>query len=188
MAKSKANLGDVRQRLNERYEALQKKVRPASPVELAADLIDARVTDFLNKLGINYPIDFSHPPPDVFVAYRQGTHYLEPDGSTDGGSPAVATDEKCLTFKARESGFLVIDHLDFIMEDPIAEGFTITYTFDGEAVNSVKYQISNNDSEIGHWKFGRIVLADGGKVSICVANPNANAGGCFSFEGRMWKL
>lgn len=182
------SLGDVRRRLQQRYEKDRLKVKNYSPSELVVDAIEKKVIGFLTELGIDYPVDFNQPPPDVEVAFRQGTKCLEPQGSTDGGSPPTSTDQSCLTFKARSKGFLVIDYLDIIAEDPIAEEFSIRYTFDGEQVNSINYQITQSDSEPGHWKFGRIVLVDGGTLQICAINGNAYAGGCFSFEGRLWRL
>jgi hypothetical protein len=186
--KSDKGLGDVKQRLKARYENIQKRVKPPYTSDLVPDMFEAKILGLLEELGITYPIDFSSPPADVQVAARQGRVMLQPAGSSIGNSMGVLQDNKCLTFKAREKGFLVIDSLDIIMEDPIAEGFTIKYVFDGSQTNSIQYQIDNSIAEPGHWKFNRIVLADTGSLQVCVINPNAYAGGVFSWESRLWRL
>jgi hypothetical protein len=181
-------LGEVRKALLQRYAEASEEVRHYTMPDLIANKIERTVWGFLNEFGIDYPIDFDRPPPDVYVPARQGTKCLEPLGSTDGASPPVATDEVCLTWKARDNGFLVIDSLDFIMEDPISEEFfTITYHFD-EQVNNANFQKVFADPEPGHWKFNRIVLVDGEVLKVCIKNTNAFAGGCFSFESRSWSL
>lgn len=183
-----AGLGDVKQRIKARYDAIRTKVKPATQSDLVGDEVEARILGLLEELGVTYPVDFTTPPPDVQVAARQGTVLLQPAGSIIGSSAGVLQDNKCLTFKARERGFLVIDSLDFIMEDPIAEGFTIKYTFDGSQTNSIQYQMDNTVVEAGHWKFNRVVLADSGSLQVCVTNPNAFASGVFSWESRLWRL
>jgi len=185
MAREK--LGEVRKRLLERYANASEEVRHFTMPDLIQNKLERTIWSFLNEFGIDYPIDFDRPPPDVYVPARQGTVCLEPQGSTTGASPPIPTDEKCLTWKARDNGFLVIDSLDFIMEDPIAEDFIITYKFD-EQVNNANFQKVFTDPEPGHWKFNRIVLVDGEVLTACVKNPNAFAGGCFSFESRSWSL
>lgn len=181
-------LGEVRRKLYERYADASKEVRHYSVPELIANKLERTLWGFLNEFGIDYPIDFDRPPPDVYVPARQGTHCLDPQGSTDGATPPNRQDQACLTWRARASGFLVIDSLDFIMEDPIAEDFfTVTYQFD-EQFNSAEFQRNNGDNEIGHWKFNRIVLVDGEVLTTCVTNSNPFAGGCFSFESRSWSL
>lgn len=182
------NLGELRARILERYGKIAEEVKNYSQADLIAHSLEKRLFHLLTEFGIDYPIDFDRPPPDVYVPARQGTVCLDPLGSTDGASPPNATDEKCLTFKARDGGFLVIDFLDIIMEDPIAEDFfTITYTFD-EQVNTANYQKVQSDDEPGHWKFNRVVLVDGEVMKVCVKNTNPDAGGCFSFESRLWSL
>lgn len=185
---ARKGLGDVRSRLKERYERDRVKVSHFTEAQKYSDALERRIIAILAELGIDYPLDFDKPSPDVEVFHRQGTITLEPDGSDDGGSPATETDKRCFTFKARDSGFLILDNLDLIMEDPIAQDFTLEYKFDSEQVNSINYQEDQSDTELGHWKFGRIVLADSGSLSICVTNPNANASGVFSIEASGWKL
>lgn len=186
MAREK--LGDVRRALLDRYANVSDEVRHYTMPDLIANKIERTVWGFLNEFGVDYPIDFDRPPPDVYVPARQGTECLDPLGSTNGGSPPIPTDETCLTWKARDNGFLVIDSLDFIMEDPISEDFfTITYKFD-EQVNNANFQKKFEDPEPGHWKFNRIVLVDGEVLTVCIKNMNAFAGGCYSFESRSWSL
>lgn len=185
---ARKGLGEVRRRLLERYQDKAEAVKHYSVPELIANKLERTLWGFLNEFGIDYPIDFDRPPPDVYVPARQGTACLDPEGSTDGGTPPTPTDQKCLTWRARDSGFLVIDTMDFIMEDPIAEEFfTVTYQFD-EQFNSATFQRENGATEMGHWKFNRVVLVDGEVLTTCVANSNAFAGGCFSLESRSWSL
>lgn len=183
-----AGLGDVKARLKARYDNIARRVTPPSQSDLVSDEVEKRILGLLEELGITYPVDFTTPPPDVQVAARQGTVTLQPAGSTVGGSGSQLTDNACITFKAREKGFLIIDSLDFIMEDPVAEGFKIQYTFDGSQLNSIQYQIDNTIAEPGHWKFNRVVLADTGSLKVCVINPNAFAAGTYSWESRLWRL
>jgi len=181
-------LGDISRRIKERYTNASEKVRNYSLPDLIADKVERTVWGFLNEFGFDHPIDFDQPPPDVYVPARQGTHCLEPQGTTDGDSPPNNLDEVCLTWKARDGGFLVVDHMDFIMEDPISEDwFTVTYKFD-EQYNTANQQCDQSVHEIGHWKFNRVVLVDGECLTTCVANANPYAGGCFSFESRSWSL
>lgn len=181
-------LGEISRRLKKRYEQAAERVRHYSLPDLIADKVERTVWGFLNEFGFDHPIDFDQPPPDVYVPSRQGTHCLEPKGSTDGASPPNATDQACITFKARSSGFLVIDYLDFIMEDPISEEwFTIAYRFD-EQVNTANQQCRQAEKQIGHWKFSRMVLVDNECLTVCISNTNPYAGGCFSFESRSWAL
>jgi hypothetical protein len=186
MAREK--LGDVRKALLDRYSRVSEEVRNYTMPDLITNKIERTIWGFLNEFGIDYPIDFDRPPPDVYVPARQGTKCLDPFGSTDGMSPPMKTDEACLTWKSRDNGFLVVDTLDFIMEDPIAEDFfTIEYKFD-EQVNNANFQKNFSVPEMGHWKFNRIVLVDGEVLTVCVRNTNAFAGGCFSLESRSWSL
>lgn len=186
MAREK--LGEVRKALLDRYANVSEEVRHYTMPELIQNKIERTIWGFLNEFGIDYPIDFDRPPPDVYVPARQGTKCLDPLGSTTGSSPPIKTDEACLTWKARDNGFLVIDSLDIIMEDPIAEEFfTIEYKFD-EQVNNPNFQKKFADPEMGHWKFNRIVLVDAEVLTVCVRNTNAFAGGCFSVESRSWSL
>jgi hypothetical protein len=186
MARQK--LGEVRARIKKRYQDAAEEVRHYSVPDLIQNKLERTIWGFLNEFGINYPIDLDRPPPDVYVPARQGTGCLEPQGSTDERTPPSHTDEKCLTWRARDGGILVIDSLDFIMEDPIAEEFfTITYQFD-QQYNSATFQRNNGDVEFGHWKFNRVVLVDGEVLTVCIANSNPYAGGCFSLESRSWSL
>lgn len=186
MAREK--LGEIRRRLRERYDKASDQVRHYTMPELIADKVERTIWGFLNEFGVDYPIDFDRPPPDVYVPARQGTECLQPYGSVDGSSPPVRTDLKCNTWKARDNGFLVVDSLDFIMEDPVAEDwFTITYRFD-EQRNDPRFQRNFSDNEPGHWKFNRVVLIDGEVMEVCVENTNPFAGGCYSFESRSWSL
>ena len=185
---ARENLGEIRKNILDRYADVSEKIRHFTMPDLIANKIERTVWGFLNEFGIDYPIDFDRPPPDVYVPARQLTHCLDPQGSTDGASPPMKTDETCLTWKAREHGFLVIDNLDVIMEDPIAEDFfTITYMFD-EQINNANFQKNFKDPEPGHWKFNRVVLVDGEVLTVCVRNTNPFAGGCFSIESRSWSL
>jgi hypothetical protein len=186
MARDK--LGEIRKAILQRYARASEEVRHYSMPDLIADKIERTVWSFLNEFGVDYPIDFDRPPPDVYVPARQGTKFLDPFGSTDGMSPPKKTDEACLTWRARDNGFLIIDSLDIIMEDPIAEEFfTIEYKFD-EQVNNANFQKKFSDKEPGHWKFNRIVLVDGEVLTVCVRNTNAFAGGYFSWTSRSWSL
>jgi hypothetical protein len=188
MAKKRMGLGELRKNIRERYDKVSDQVRSYTLPELTTDKLEKKVLEILREFGIDYPRKFDIPPPDVYVPARQGTCTLEPSGSTDGASPPVATDEICLSFRAKDSGFLVIDTFDTIMEDPIAEEFfTIKYTFDGQE-NSASFQNVKSASECGHWKFNRMVLVDGEVLKVCVKNSNPFASGVFSFEGRMWSL
>lgn len=181
-------LGEIRRRLLERYNKEAEPLRNASVPDLVSDKLEKKIWQFLSEFGINYPLAFIHPPPDVYVPARQGTCYLDPNGTTTGTSPPIATDQKCLTFRAREGGFLVIDHLDFIMEDPISEDyFEIDYRFD-EQYNSANFQCDKTVHECGHWKFNRIVLIDAECLTVCVRNTNPYAGGYFSYESVLWNL
>jgi hypothetical protein len=185
---SKQKLGDLRQYLYERYQKRSEQVKNFSQYDLISEGLEKKIWQILREFGVNYPLDFDRPPPDVYVPARQGTKRLDPKGSVVGTSPSVASDQACLTWQARNGGFMIIDHLDFIMEDPIAEEwFTITYQFDG-AFNTATSQCDNTISEFGHWKFNRMVLIDGECLKACVQNTNPNAGGVFSFESREWAL
>jgi hypothetical protein len=182
------DLSEIRKNLYKRYRDGEKRVSNFSMPELVADKVERIVFSFLTEFGLDYPMDFITPPPDVEVVARQGTDCLDPLGSTSGGSMPVATDRRCQTFRSRDKGFLVIDTHDFIMEDPIAdESFKIKYTF-MEQENTPNFQSSKDSVEVGHWKFNRTVLVDGETMSACVENTNAFAGGCYSFESRMWML
>lgn len=186
MARDK--LGEVRKAILRKYADVSQEVRHYQVQDLIANKVERTIWSILNEFGINYPVDFDRPPPDVYVTARQGTKFLEPSGSTTGTSPPIKTDEACLTWRARDNGFLVIDSLDIIMEDPIAEEFfTIEYKFD-EQVNNASFQKNFGDTEPGHWKFNRIVLVDGEVLTVCVRNSNAFAGGHFSWESRGWSL
>src|SRR6185369_16939798 len=158
MARVQQKLGEVRQKLKDRYNKAAEAVRHYSVPDLIQDKLQRTIWGFLNEFGITYPIDLDRPPPDVYVPARQGTGCLDPAGSTDEATPPNSTDRKCMTWRARDSGIMVIDSLDLIMEDPISEDFfTITYQFD-EQFNSATFQRQNGDTEFGHWKFNRIVL------------------------------
>ena len=181
-------LGEIRRKLLERYTKVAEPVAHYTPADLIQDKLQRTIWGFLNEFGVDYPIDFDRPPPDVYVPARQGTKCLDPEGTTDDMTPPTSTDEACLTWRARDGGFLVIDSMDFIMEDPIAEEFfTITYQFD-QQYNSAQFQRNNGDAEMGRWKFNRMVLVDGEVLTTCVANSNPYAGGCFSLESRSWSL
>lgn len=181
-------IGEIRQRIFEKRKKASEQVRHYTLPDLVTDRVEKTILAILNEYGVDYPLDFDRPPPDVYVPSRQGTIFLCRQGCTSGGSPPVPLDVKCFTFKAREGGFLVIDTIDIIMEDPIAEGyFTITYTFD-EQRNSPNFQCDQSVIEPGHWKFNRVVLADGDCMEVCVRNTNPYAGGYFSLESRMWSL
>lgn len=186
MAREK--LGEVRKAILQRYANTSEQVRHFKMEDLIADKVQRTIWGFLNEFGIDYPVDFDRPPPDVYVPARQLTKCLEPQGTTDGMTPPTDLDETCLTWKSRDNGFLVIDTLDLIMEDPISEEFfTIEYKFD-EQVNNANFQKVFADPEPGHWKFNRVVLVDGEVLTVCVRNTNAFAGGCFSLESRSWSL
>lgn len=186
MAREK--LGEVRRKLLERYQNVAEPLKHYSLPDLIQNKLERTIWGFLNEFGIDYPIDLDRPPPDVYVPARQGTKCLDPQGTTDGSTPPTHFDQACLTWRARDGGFLVIDSMDFIMEDPIAEEFfTITYQFD-EQFNTATFQRNNKDVEMGHWKFNRVVLVDGEVLTTCIQNTNAFAGGCFSLESRSWSL
>src|SRR4029077_336910 len=180
-------IGELPQNLLARYPKIREEVRNSSPSDLIADKCEKRIWQLLQEFGIDYPLDFDRPPPDVYVPARQGTFCLDPQGSTTGSSPPEETDNKCLTWKARSGGFLVIDTLDWIMEDPIAEGFIIKYAFDQQE-NMASFQDNKKIAEPGHWKFNRVVLIDEEVMTVCISNPNPFAGGCVSFESRAWSL
>ncbi len=186
MAREK--LGGLRKLLYERYEKRSEKVKNYSQHDLIAGRFERLIMKMLTEFGIDYPVDFDRPPPDVYVPARQGTFTLDQQGSTDGYSPPVPTDQICFTWRARDGGFLVVDSLDFIMEDPIAEScFTIEYKFD-EQVNTAVYQRDNSVPEPGHWKFNRVVLVDGEVMTVCVKNTCPYASGVFSMESKQWSL
>lgn len=184
----KRHLGELKQRLLERYTKDAEQVKNYSPSDLIADSFHRHFWKLLQEFGVDYPLDFDRPPPDVYVPARQGTATLQPKGSTNGASPPVPTDQQCFTWKARDGGFLVIDTVDWIMEDPIAEVFfTINYKFDQQS-NTALFQQNNSISEPGHWKFNRVVLIDGGVMQVCIQNTNPFAGGVFSWESVCWSL
>jgi hypothetical protein len=186
MAREK--LGELRKRIRDRYQEIVEQVKNYQAHDLIANSLEKKIFRILSEYGIDYPRTFDIPPPDVYVPARQGTKFLDPFGSTTGSSPPIPSDETCLTWKARDGGFLVIDHLDFIMEDPIAEDFfTIRYFFDGQE-NTANFQSDQGINEPGHWKFNRIVLIDGESLRICIKNTNPYAGGYFSWENRLWSL
>jgi hypothetical protein len=186
MAREK--LGDVRKALVERYAKVSDEVRHYTMPDLIANKLERTIWGFLNEFGVDYPIDFDRPPPDVYVPARQGTKTLEPFGSTDGMSPPSRTDQTCLTWKARDNGFLVVNTLDFIMEDPVAEEcFTLQYKFD-EQENNANFQRNFSVPEMGHWKFNRVVLVDGEVMQVCVTNTCPYSGGTFSLESQSWSL
>jgi hypothetical protein len=181
-------LGQIRRKLLERYTNVAEPVKHYTVADLVADKLQRTIWGFLNEFGVDYPIDFDRPPPDVYVPARQGTKCLDPQGTTDDMTPPTHTDQTCLTWRARDGGFLVVDSMDFIMEDPISEEFfTITYQFD-QQFNSAQFQRNNGTPEMGHWKFNRVVLVDGEVLTTCIANTNPFAGGCFSLESRSWSL
>lgn len=182
------DLSEVKQNLKRRFASVEKKVAHYSLPELVQDKIERTIFSFLTELGIDFPIDFSTPPPDVEVFARQNTNCLDPAGTTIGSSPPIKTDRACYTWKARPGGFMVIDSLDWIMEDPIAEEcFKLTFTFD-EQDNDPRRQKKNSVPEPGHWKFNRMVLADEEVLTVCVINICPFAGGCYSLENRNWML
>ena len=186
MAREK--LGELRRRILERYKEISEQVKNYQAHDLIANSLEKKIVRMLAEYGIDYPRTFDIPPPDVYVPARQLTKCLDPLGSTTGSSPPVPTDEVCLTWKARDGGFLVIDHLDFIMEDMIAEEwFTIRYFFD-EQENSANFQCDQSVKGPGQWKFNRVVLIDGECMRVCIKNTNPFAGGCFSMESRLWSL
>lgn len=180
-------LEGVRKDLLDRYEKIKEKLKNYTPRELITDDFERRIWGLLAQFGIDYPRIFDQPPPDVYVPARQGTFCLDPQGSTNGASPPTRTDQQCLTWRARSGGFLVIDSLDFILEDPIAEQFTISYQFD-QQVNTAFFQQDNSIKEPGHWKFNRVILVNKEVLTVCIGNPNPDAGGCVSFESRCWSL
>lgn len=184
----KEGLGELKQRLLQRYEKYAEQVKNYSPADLIAQGFEKQFWKLLQEFGVDYPLDFDRPPPDVYVPARQGTTTLQPQGSTNGASPPVPTDSQCFTWKARDGGFLVIDHVDWIMEDPIAENFfTISYKFDNQPNNAL-FQQDNSITEPGHWKFNRVVLIDGGVMQVCIQNTNPFAAGVFSWESVSWSL
>lgn len=187
MGSKRERLSEVRQNLLDRYAKIREEVRNYSPSDLIANKCEQRIWKLLQEFGIDYPLDFDRPPPDVYVPARQGTFCLDPQGTTTGSSPPTATDEVCLTWKARSGGFLVIDSLDWIMEDPISEQFLISYKFDQQP-NVANFQDNKKTAEPGHWKFNRVVLIDEEVMTVCISNPNPFAGGCVSFESRAWML
>lgn len=181
-------LGEIRKNLQKRYVDVAKKVEHFTLPDLIVDKVEKTVFSFLTQLGLDFPMDFVTPPPDVEVAARQGTKCLEPQGTVTAATPPVKLDESCLTWRARDGGFLVIDLLDFIMEDPISEEFfELEFKFD-EQINDPKRQRDNGVKEPGHWKFNRVVLIDGEVLTVCVRNTNPFAGGCFSWENVNWTL
>ena len=184
---TRGNLGQIKLHLNKRYEEVSEQLRSGKSSDFITDKFEKRLNEVLNRYGINYPRTFDYPPPDVYVPARQGTIYLQPAGSV-GVSPPEATDVACLSFKAKDSGFLVIDKLDFIMEDPIAEScVTIEYKFENQK-NSAQHQCDNGTSEPGHWKFNRIILVDGQCLRVCLRNICDDAAALVSWESRMWSL
>ena len=182
------DLGAVRKELMERYLKRSSQVKAYVPADLIADKLEKRIRELLSEYGLNYPWDFDRPPPDVYAPGRRGTCYLDSYGTTTGTSPPIATDQKCLTFRARDGGFLVIDYLDIIMEGPIAEEwFNVTYRFD-EQYNSANFQCDKAIDECGHWEFNRVVLMNHECLTVCVQNTNPYAGGWFSYVSRDWSL
>lgn len=182
------DLSEIRKNLYKRYRDGEKRVSNFSMPELVSDKVERTIFSFLTEFGLDFPLDFLTTPPDVEVLARQGTDCLEPMGSNDGGSPPIDTGKRCQTFRARDKGFMVIDTHDIIMEDPIAdEFFKIRYTFN-EQENTPNFQLDKGLKEVGHWKFNRVVLVDAEVLTICIENTNPFAGGCYSFESKMWML
>ena len=191
MAKS---LDEVKAKLFKRYRDESKVVQNYSAPDLIADKTEKLIVAILTELGIDHPLDFNQPPPDIYVAARQGTMQVGPDNGiplciyTDPELPAIicVTNEEELTFKATSGRFLVINSLDFIAEEDIADRFTnITYKFDGVS-NSINFQISKATTEVGHWKFNRVVLADGDSLTVKVENTFPFASAFMSFESQVW--
>lgn len=187
-------LGESRQTLRQRYTEIAKKLKNPTRPDQFSDRAEKFVIAILTELGIDYPIEFLTPGPEVPKVARQGTFELRPNGTTildGGGSPPVAgdpKDNKVFTFKARDGGVLVIQSLDFIMETrPGDENVTIEYVF-AEQANSVNHQCVQSDDEPGMWKFNKIILADGECMTITVTNNNALASAIFSMESVMWMI
>lgn len=184
---TRGDLGEIKRRIASRYEEVSTILRSAKAADFIEDRLEKRLNEILNHYGINYPRTFDVPPPDVYVPSRQGTVYIQPAGSV-GVSPPIALDVVCLTFKAKDSGFLVVDKLDFIMEDPVAEScVTIEYKFENQR-NSAQHQCDNGTNEAGHWKFNRFVLVDGQCLTVCLRNTCDDAAALVSWESRMWSL
>lgn len=193
---SKASLDEVKSRLLQRYREKSKekragRVKAFSPADLIEDSAEKLIIAILTELGIDHPIDFHVPPPDVDVACRQGIFELAPTGATVNLYPEIplsVTDTETFTFKARDGRFLIIHNLDFIAEEEIAERFvTISYKFDQQN-NTINHQIVKSPLEKGHWKFNRIVLVDGGELTVTVANTFPDSSAFVGIESCMWQI
>jgi hypothetical protein len=149
---------------------------------MGKDDVQRFILGLLNAFGVDYRIDRIVPPPDVETVVRQGTFWVPP--ATDIYTPT----QRCFTFRARDGGYLVIDFLDFIAEDPIGEDdCTIRYWF-GDQENTPNFQEDKAVVEPGHWKFSKVVLVDGEILTVCIENSNPYAAALWSYEHRSWML
>lgn len=169
-------LGEIKQLIQKRYE--ERRQRPVSPAiaDKYDDPFQKVIYGVLADLGIDFPIDFFQKPPDIPGVARQGIFKLAPG------------EAKTFTFQSRKKGFLIIDFLDFVFEDPIAnEDVRIAYNFD-DTVNTPNYQIDKGVAEAGHWKFDQIVLYNEDSLTITVTNTNLFAQAVCSIASEMWML
>lgn len=176
------NLGEIKRGLEERFARRRKHVSNTSLTDLTTDKVEKAVIGFLEAYGLDFRIDRLVTPPDVEVLARQGTFWVPP--AVDVYTSTLT----CLTWRARDKGELVIDHLDFIAEDPIGEDWCkIRYWFT-KFENTPNFQEHKEDVEPGHWKFNRVVLVDGEVMKVCIENLNPYAAALWSYESRCWML
>jgi hypothetical protein len=193
-------LGGFRRSILERYLDKRSKANSFSLPETVVDGTERRIIALLSEFGVDHPIGFHFPPPGVDVARRQGTVCMNRYGwiethVVDGFTIYYSSWMHTLTFRSRKGGYLVIDGLDFTMEDKIGEDWvTIQYRFgkdENDAYgmrNDVKHQIDQGTDEFGHWKFGGVVLYNGATMMVDIENTHPYSGACISWTGKIWSL
>lgn len=171
-----ARLGIVAKLLKERFEKRRREADNVSQADRFGDPLQKLIYGLLTDFGLDYPIDFVVKPPDIADVSRQGTFVLAP-GTT-----------KTLTFKARKRGFLVIEQLEFIAEEPISNSnIRILYDF-GTTRRSFNYQSDKTVSEPGMWKMNSQVLDHGAVLTVSIVNADLFAQAIVSVAADMWMI
>lgn len=168
-------IGTIVQALRERREKRRLKADSSSTADRITDPVEKLIYAILQDFGIDYPLDFVVKPPDLYDISRQGTFIIPPNDSVE------------LTFKARDKGFLVIEKLDFVAEDPIANQCTFAYKFN-RTVRSFQYQEDKSITEEGKWKLNSAVIDNGMTLTAVITNPHLYAQAIVSMEADMWMI
>lgn len=169
-------LGEVKKLIQDRYERRRRTVKHEGIAAQICDPVERVIKLLLEDYGINYPLDFVKRPPDVDDVSRSQTFKIAPSSS------------EVLTFRARKHGWLVIEFLNIILEDPIAQAsVTVTYKL-GASNRKYDYRNDPTVSEQGLWQWGGGTLSDQEVLTVTIANGDANADAIVSIEADAWML